>query len=466
MYIKMNDDKSLIITVPSTIYRGENNSGMITFLVPAQYQGKNLTEYSFWMRYTLPSNVGDSEPLSIESEIHKGYLKLSTIINTRISKEEGPVTVWLTATDSSDYVVFKSGELRININPSQDISDCLEQEDVDQLDLIDIEVDKLQDAVEDLEERIGQSAEGISPIITLNETDDGVLLAITDKDGTKTATIRHGQDGKQGPVGETGATGASGKDGQNGKDGRDGVDGAPGPAGKDGKDGKDGYTPVKGVDYFDGEDGRDGVDGKSGVYVGSGDMPDDCNVQIDPEGIVCDMDDIVSSVVPALPNTPPNVPSIELIETITLEEDTSSIVREVMPDGTPYAFKSVFALIAQNQTWSNKWIKMTTHYDASLHGVNPYVNWWAIKELSVFKTFSMSGPNGIGVHIGMLDTDGIITSFFSYGGTNPGYLNNSSASIASSIAYNVKKAKIIKVALDSETPLVSGTTIRLYGVRA
>ena len=265
LYIKMNDDKSLIITVPSTIYRGENNSGMITFLVPAQYQGKNLTGCYFWMRYTLPSNVGDSEPLSIESEIHKGYLKLSTTINTRISKEEGPVTVWLTATDSSDYMVFKSGELRINIGPSQDISDCLEQEDVDQLDLIDIEVDKLQDAVEDLEERIGQSAEGISPTVTLNETDDGVLLAITDKDGTKTATIRHGQDGKQGPVGETGATGASGKDGQNGKDGRDGVDGAPGPAGKDGKDGKDGYTPVKGIDYFDGEDGRDGVDGKDGA---------------------------------------------------------------------------------------------------------------------------------------------------------------------------------------------------------
>lgn len=53
-----------------------------------------------------------------------------------------------------------------------------------------------------------------------------------------------------------------------------------GEPGKDGKDGADGKTPVKGVDYFDGKDGV------SGVYVGSGEMPDGYNVQIDPTGEV------------------------------------------------------------------------------------------------------------------------------------------------------------------------------------
>lgn len=36
--------------------------------------------------------------------------------------------------------------------------------------------------------------------------------------------------------------------------------------------------------------------GKSGVYVGSGDMPDDCNVQIDPDGDVLTMEQIVKAV--------------------------------------------------------------------------------------------------------------------------------------------------------------------------
>ena len=57
--------------------------------------------------------------------------------------------------------------------------------------------------------------------------------------------------------GEPGVAGANGKDGN---------------AGKDGRDGADGYTPIKGKDYFD------------AIYLGSGDMPDGYNAQIDPNG--------------------------------------------------------------------------------------------------------------------------------------------------------------------------------------
>jgi hypothetical protein len=68
--------------------------------------------------------------------------------------------------------------------------------------------------------------------------------------------------------------------------------------------GNDGYTPQKGIDYFDGEKGDPftyddftpeqlealrGERGHSGVYIGSGDMPDDCNVQINPDGIVTEL---------------------------------------------------------------------------------------------------------------------------------------------------------------------------------
>lgn len=91
--------------------------------------------------------------------------------------------------------------------------------------------------------------------------------------------------------------------------------------------GADGYTPIKGVDYFDGakgdkgdkgeqgiqgekgiqgiqgvqgvqgiqgekgEKGEKGDKGASGVYVGSGDMPDGYNVQIDPNGDALTLDD-------------------------------------------------------------------------------------------------------------------------------------------------------------------------------
>lgn len=66
--------------------------------------------------------------------------------------------------------------------------------------------------------------------------------------------------------------------------------------GVDGKDGQDGYTPVKGVDYFDGAKGDKGDTGNPGIYLGSGEMPEDCNVQIDPDGDVFTVDQFASAI--------------------------------------------------------------------------------------------------------------------------------------------------------------------------
>lgn len=44
-----------------------------------------------------------------------------------------------------------------------------------------------------------------------------------------------------------------------------------------------------------------GEKGDPGVYVGSGEMPEDCNIQIDPEGDAITIDSIVSAVIAALP---------------------------------------------------------------------------------------------------------------------------------------------------------------------
>lgn len=47
-----------------------------------------------------------------------------------------------------------------------------------------------------------------------------------------------------------------------------------------------------------GTPGKDGKDGKSGVYVGSGEMPEDCNVQIDEDGEPLDVVLTVNGVKP------------------------------------------------------------------------------------------------------------------------------------------------------------------------
>lgn len=52
--------------------------------------------------------------------------------------------------------------------------------------------------------------DGFTPTIALTNVEDGVEIAVTNKDGTTTATVYNGQQGIQGPIGETGATGPEG----------------------------------------------------------------------------------------------------------------------------------------------------------------------------------------------------------------------------------------------------------------
>ncbi len=116
--------------------------------------------------------------------------------------------------------------------------------------------------------------DGVSPTVTASKSGTVTTITITDKNGTKTAKINDGTNGKDG---------TNGTNGTNGKDGADGVsptittsksgkvttititdkngtktatvnDGADGKDGTNGTNGKDGKTPVKGTDYFTASD--------------------------------------------------------------------------------------------------------------------------------------------------------------------------------------------------------------------
>ena len=162
----------------------------------------------------------------------------------------------------------------------------------------------------------GTGEEGFSPIAKVTQTADGAVIEITDKVGTTTATITNGKDGADGKDGRNGVDGEDGKDGIDGTNGADGVgiakteivngelvitytDGkienlgkVVGEDGKDGVNGEKGDKGDKGDPGEPGQPGADGKDGESGVYVGSGEMPEDCNVQIDPDGEVTTFEDI------------------------------------------------------------------------------------------------------------------------------------------------------------------------------
>lgn len=60
-------------------------------------------------------------------------------------------------------------------------------------------------------------------------------------------------------------------------------------------------TEEEWLESLKGDKGDKGDRGNPGIYIGSGEMPADCNVQIDPNGDPLTVEEIIAGVVAALP---------------------------------------------------------------------------------------------------------------------------------------------------------------------
>lgn len=105
----------------------------------------------------------------------------------------------------------------------------------------------------------GTGADGVSPTVDVSKTGKVTTISITDKNGTKTATINDGADGASGSNGKDGSDGVSATHSWNGTTLTITSASGTSSANLKGEKGDDGKTPVKGVDYFDGNNGKDGT---------------------------------------------------------------------------------------------------------------------------------------------------------------------------------------------------------------
>lgn len=122
----------------------------------------------------------------------------------------------------------------------------------------------LPDANGNVEIPVG-GEDGFSPTITATDTSDGILLTITDVNGTKRASVRHGAQGPQGPRGIRGEQGEQGIQGPKGDAGDTGATGATGATGPRGIQGPQGATGATGPQGIQGPKGEKGDPGESGI---------------------------------------------------------------------------------------------------------------------------------------------------------------------------------------------------------
>lgn len=94
------------------------------------------------------------------------------------------------------------------------------------------------------------NAEAGGGVLSANveQTENGAVISITDKNGTTTATINNGLPGTPGPMGPQGPIGETGPIGPIGPQGPAGADGAAGATGPQGPAGAEGFSPTASVE--------------------------------------------------------------------------------------------------------------------------------------------------------------------------------------------------------------------------
>lgn len=122
IYIKLDGDMDLAITVNAPIYRGDNLANKITYLIPETVGELNVEAASVFLTYIRADGVADIISLERQEEkYNETYFQFTIPVTCKMSKFPGEVCTWLTFYSGSPSLpqVAKSGECVLFIQDSK-----------------------------------------------------------------------------------------------------------------------------------------------------------------------------------------------------------------------------------------------------------------------------------------------------------------------------------------------------------
>lgn len=126
--IKMNEDKSLNCTSNANIYQLESNSANILCLIPAIFEGKNLSLASVFLNFILSNGNGNFIELELIPGDYKGYLQFSGYINSKFTYFSGDVVVFLTFVDVESDLSIKTDTAIVKVKEAPTVNNKLNRE--------------------------------------------------------------------------------------------------------------------------------------------------------------------------------------------------------------------------------------------------------------------------------------------------------------------------------------------------
>lgn len=186
--IKMENDKSLVTAIKSTIYRGELNANRILFLLPNEWEEHLLADYGVRLDYITPDGIGNSEMLAPEQDSYKGYLQFYVPVDSPMTDQEGSVELWFSILDRDGTVVIKTGSNYLFVEERKAITDYYPDEKRELLDTLAADVENLKRTKAD--NLIHNEEEGFLQLSAEGEPiGDRVITSGDDATSTDTVTI-------------------------------------------------------------------------------------------------------------------------------------------------------------------------------------------------------------------------------------------------------------------------------------
>lgn len=174
----MDTSMNLTVTVREPIYRGDNLSQKITFLIPLKVDDVDIQSSIPYLYYVRADGIADMVALErLENKYKESYYQYALPVSCKLSKCAGEVSIWIQiySGNPSDGAISESGKCFLYIETSDDIDDHLCEHQLTALNKTQSETKKLTEMLDQLDSSLSYD----SDTNKLSVTSDAVQRFLT-----------------------------------------------------------------------------------------------------------------------------------------------------------------------------------------------------------------------------------------------------------------------------------------------
>lgn len=180
IYILLNADMDLVITVNKPIYRGDNLARKITYLIPTTIGEIDMMVANVYLCYVRADGTPDVVVLErMEEKYNETYLQYRFPVDAKLTKYAGPVCTWMQifSGDACKPTTAKSGECVLRIQESKDMDEYVSDSTLTAIYQLH---SKMNEGFEDVNDAIENA--GGSGAVYVPHVDDRKILSFTVED--------------------------------------------------------------------------------------------------------------------------------------------------------------------------------------------------------------------------------------------------------------------------------------------